>query len=145
MITYAKDETTREVPVMKYIKQNDAFMHPRTGAWGRTLDLSIGNQAIATVRVIEVSVVSRQKIQKANEVVPVKLKGKGRRRLHPGQRLKGKQRRIQLRGLQRRSYSSRLYRHQRELKYGLLLLSLRNYLKRVAVQSSTSFFKEDII
>lgn len=36
---FVKDETTREVPAMEFIKQNDPFMYLKTGAWGLTLDL----------------------------------------------------------------------------------------------------------
>lgn len=39
-----KDQTTREVLVLEFIKQMDPFMCLRMGAWGPTLDLSIGQR-----------------------------------------------------------------------------------------------------
>lgn len=41
MYAFDKDDTTREIPVLEFIKQRDPFIRLRTGSWGQTLDLSI--------------------------------------------------------------------------------------------------------
>lgn len=50
MNVFVKDEVTRVVLLMKYIKQNEPFMRLRPGLWGPTLNLSIGKQATAAAK-----------------------------------------------------------------------------------------------
>lgn len=49
MNTFVKDETTQEVPIIEYIKQNDSLC--ALGHVGHDIRLSIGKQAIAAARV----------------------------------------------------------------------------------------------
>lgn len=53
-------------------------MHLRTGAWGLTLDLMLGQQGTVATRASGVPLFPKQKFQqrKGKEVVPAKSKGK---------------------------------------------------------------------
>lgn len=84
------------------------IMRLRTGAWGPTLDLSIGKQVIAAARPLLCPHFQRKKFRKPMRWFLQSQMRRGRRRKRLIQRLNGLQRSLQPRGLRRRNCCSRL-------------------------------------
>lgn len=78
MNVFVKDDITREVPVLKLIKQRDPFMCLKTGTWGLTLDLSVESMPWLLRRFTGMPMVRKQKAQrrKGKEIAPLNSKGK---------------------------------------------------------------------
>lgn len=47
MNAYVKEDTTREVPILNFIRQKGPLMCLKKCAWGPRLDSSIGQQVVA--------------------------------------------------------------------------------------------------